>query len=441
MNVLIIGGGGREHAVALALKKSRAIARLYCMPGNGGTSDIARNVDMNPKNIPAMVEFVKNNNIEFVVVTPDDPLALGAVDALNAAGVPCFGPTRAAAEIESSKVFAKHLMKKYGIPTAKYETFSSADEANKYIAALKHFPVVIKADGLALGKGVIIAKDAKEAAAAVKGLMVDRRFGASGAKIIIEDFLEGTEVSVLAFTDGETLVPLVSSMDHKRAFDGDRGENTGGMGAIAPNPFYTRSVERHCMERIFMPTVRAMNAEGRRFKGILYFGLMLTKKGPYVIEYNARFGDPETQAILPLLETDLFTVMRAVEEERLCDVNIRVSNRASCCVVMASEGYPKSYERGKPIVISSIIKDARDVFIYHAGTEKKPDGYVTAGGRVMNVVAVADTLEGAVEKAYAFVPHIAFSTRVFRRDIGDKAVKEEQRLRAAAREKKKEAGR
>lgn len=439
MNVLIIGGGGREHAVAVALKKSRAIAKLYCMPGNGGTCDIARNVDINPKNIPAMVQFVKTNSIGFVVVTPDDPLALGAVDALNEAGVPCFGPTKAAAEIESSKVFAKRLMKKYGIPTAKYEAFSSADEANNYIAALKHFPVVIKADGLALGKGVVIAKDAKEAKAAVNGLMVDKRFGASGAKIIIEEFLEGTEVSVLAFTDGETLVPLISSMDHKRAFDGDRGENTGGMGAVAPNPFYTKSIERHCMERIYMPTVRAMNAEGRRFKGILYFGLMLTKKGPYVIEYNARFGDPETQAVLPLMQTDLFTVMRAVEEERLLDVNIRFFNGASCCVVLACEGYPKSYEKGKPIEISPVISDARDVYIYHAGTEKKPDGYITAGGRVINVVAVADTLESAVEKAYAFVPHVAFSTRMFRRDIGDKAVKEELRLRAAA--KKREAGR
>lgn len=432
MNVLIIGGGGREHAVATALKKSRAVSGLYCMPGNGGTGDIARNVNIEPKNITAMVDFVKANNIDFVVVTPDDPLALGAVDALHEAGVPCFGPSRAAAEIESSKVFAKNLMKKYGIPTAGYEVFSSAEAAVEFINSQKRFPLVVKADGLALGKGVIIAKSADEARAAIKGLMVDKRFGESGANIIIEEFLEGEEVSVLAFTDGETLAPLTSSMDHKRILDGDRGENTGGMGAVAPNPFYTKSMERRCTERIFLPTIRAMNAENRRFKGMLYFGLMLTKKGPYVIEYNARFGDPETQAVLPLLKTDLFTIMRAVEEERLCDINVRLSDRASCCVVLASEGYPKSYEKDKPIAISAALEHAQDIYVYHAGTQKRCGGYVTAGGRVMNVTAVADSLSGAVERAYAFVPEIEFENRVYRRDIGEKAVKEERGLRAAA---------
>jgi len=420
MKVMVIGGGGREHAIVKALKKSPEIDTLYCLPGNGGIAADAICVAVDAKDIPGMVAFAKENSIDFAVVAPDDPLVLGAVDALTEVGIPCFGPDKKAAIIEGSKVFSKNLMKKYGIPTAAYETFSDIPAACAYIDTLTA-PVVVKADGLALGKGVIIAQTLEEAKEAVREMMADKKFGDSGLNVVIEEFLTGPEVSVLAFTDGKVVKPMVSSMDHKRAHDGDQGLNTGGMGTIAPNPYYTADVAQRCMDEIFLPTIAAMNAEGRTFKGCLYFGLMITPNGPKVIEYNCRFGDPETQVVLPLLESDLFTIMRAVSEGKLAETEVKFSTGAACCVVMASDGYPLSYKKGFEISCDENI----EAEVYIAGAKLSDDKLLTNGGRVLGVVATADTLAEAVEKSYANVEKVHFENAYFRHDIGAKALKAE----------------
>ena len=417
MKVMVIGSGGREHAIVKALKKSSEIDKLYCLPGNGGIAEDAICVAVDAKDIPGMVAFAKEYAIDFAVVAPDDPLVLGAIDALTEAGVPCFGPDKKAAIIEGSKVFSKNLMKKYGIPTAAYETFSDIDSACSYIDTLTA-PVVVKADGLALGKGVIIAQSLEEAKEAVHEMMADRKFGDSGLNVVIEEFLTGPEVSVLAFTDSKVVKPMVSSMDHKRAYDGDEGLNTGGMGTIAPNPYYTEAVAKRCMDEIFLPTIAAMNAEGRPFKGCLYFGLMITPKGPKVIEYNCRFGDPETQVVLPLLESDLFTIMRAVYEEKLAETEVKFSDDAACCVVMASDGYPLSYKKGYEITRD---KDM-DAEIYVAGAKISEDKLLTNGGRVLGVVATAGTLPEAVAKSYKNVAKVHFENAYYRKDIGKRAM-------------------
>ncbi len=417
MNVMVIGGGGREHAIIKALKRSAEIDALYCLPGNGGIAADARCVAIDAKDIPAQVAFARENDIGFAVVAPDDPLVLGAVDALTEAGIPCFGPDKAAAIIEGSKVFSKNLMKKYGIPTAKYETFSDVESACAYIDTMTA-PVVVKADGLALGKGVIIAQSLEEAKAAVREMMEDRKFGDSGLNVVIEEFLTGPEVSVLAFTDGKCVKPMVSSMDHKRAHDGDEGLNTGGMGTIAPNPYYTEAVAARCMEEIFLPTIKAMNAEGRPFKGCLYFGLMITPDGPKVIEYNCRFGDPETQVVLPLLASDLFTIMRAVSEGKLEETEVKFSSDSACCVVMASDGYPLSYKKGFEI---SCAEDF-DAELYVAGAKLDGNKLLTNGGRVLGVVARAESLPLAIEKAYENVDKVSFENAYYRRDIGKRAL-------------------
>ena len=418
MKVMVIGGGGREHAIVKALKKSPKIETLYCLPGNGGIAADAICVAVDAKDIPGMVAFAKEHAIDFAVVAPDDPLVLGAVDALTEAGVPCFGPDKKAAIIEGSKVFSKNLMKKYGIPTAAYETFSDIPSACAYIDTLAA-PVVVKADGLALGKGVIIAQSLDEAKEAVREMMGDRKFGDSGLNVVIEEFLTGPEVSVLAFTDGKVVKPMVSSMDHKRAHDGDEGLNTGGMGTIAPNPYYTEEVANECMEKIFLPTIRAMKAEDREFRGCLYFGLMLTPNGPKVIEYNCRFGDPETQVVMPLLESDLLTVMMAVTEGKLSETEVVFSKNSACCVVMASAGYPQAYEKGYPMTLP---KEEKDEVIYVAGA-KLDDGVLkTNGGRVLGATAVAPTLAEAKDKAYALVEKIHFDNAYYRKDIGQRAL-------------------
>ncbi len=417
MKIMVVGGGGREHTIIKTLKKNKEITEIFALPGNGGIALDATCVDIGAKDIDKIVEFAKENNIDFAVVAPDDPLVLGAVDALNDVGIPCFGPNKAAAEIEGSKVFSKNLMKKYNIPTATYEVFTDIDEALAYLETAP-IPTVIKADGLALGKGVIIAETKEQAVSAVKSMMQDKVFGASGSKIVIEEFLTGPEVSVLSFTDGNVVVPMVSSMDHKRALDGDKGLNTGGMGTVAPNPYYTDEIAKICMDEIFIPTMNAMNTEGRKFKGCLYFGLMLTPNGPKVIEYNCRFGDPETQVVLPLLETDLLTIMKAVENETLKDLDIKFSNGAACCVVMASRGYPQSYEKGYEITIDSDIQ--ADVFI--AGATQKDGKLLTSGGRVLGVVATAPDLKSAVEKSYAEVEKVHFDNAFYRKDIGKRAL-------------------
>ncbi len=418
MKIMVVGGGGREHAIIKKLKENKDITKIYALPGNGGMKDDAECVAIGAKDIPAIVDFAKANAIDFAVVAPDDPLVLGCVDALEEIGVPCFGPNKAAAIIEGSKVFSKNLMKKYGIPTAAYEVFSDINSALKYLETAP-IPTVIKADGLALGKGVIIAMTREEAVDAVKSMMEDKVFGESGSNVVIEEFLTGPEVSVLSFTDGKTVVPMISSMDHKRALDNDEGLNTGGMGTIAPNPYYTEDIAKVCMETIFLPTVDAMNKEGRTFKGCLYFGLMLTPNGPKVIEYNCRFGDPETQVVLPLLKTDLFTVMKAVREETLADINVEFMDKAACCVVMASKGYPGKYETGFEIK----IKDDCKAEVYVAGAKCDGDKVLTAGGRVLGVVAVADDLISAVDKAYKEVPKVTFDNAYCRSDIGQKAIK------------------
>ena len=417
MKILVVGGGGREHTIIRKLKENPAVETIFALPGNGGIAADAVCVDIGAKDIDGIVNFARENSIDYAVVAPDDPLALGAVDALNAIGIPAFGPDKKAAVIESSKVFSKNLMKKYGIPTAAYEVFEKAEEALAYVAECK-IPVVIKADGLALGKGVIIAMSREEAVAAVESIMLDRVFGESGSQIVVEEFLEGPEVSVLSFTDGNVVVPMVSSMDHKRALDGDQGLNTGGMGTIAPNPFYTAEVAERCMKEIFVPTMEAMKSEGRPFKGCLYFGLMLTKDGPKVIEYNCRFGDPETQVVLPLLKSDLLTVMRAVSDGTLADTPVEFSDGAACCVVMASNGYPGAYEKGAVITVDEGIE--AEVFV--AGAALKDGKLVTNGGRVLGVTATADTLAEAVSKAYAGVEKVHFDKAHYRRDIGRRAL-------------------
>lgn len=422
MKVMVIGGGGREHAIIKKLKESPLITKLYALPGNGGMAEDAVCVNIGAKEIEKQVEFAVQNGIDYAVVAPDDPLVLGAVDALSAAGIPCFGPDKKAAIIEGSKVFSKNLMKKYGIPTAEYEVFDNAESALSYLDSAP-IPTVVKADGLALGKGVIIANTRDEAKDAVHSIMEEKKFGESGAKIVIEEFLTGPEVSVLSFTDGKTLVPMVSSMDHKRALDGDNGLNTGGMGTVAPNPYYTDKIAKECMEKIFMPTVNAMNAEGRTFKGCLYFGLMLTEKGPKVIEYNCRFGDPETQVVLPLLDSDLFTIMQAVTNSTLDKTEVRFKNENAACVVMASKGYPQQYESGFELKIDDSVKDS----VYVAGAKCDDGRLLTAGGRVLGVTATADTLESAINSAYDKVKKVEFENAFYRKDIGAKALKAKER--------------
>lgn len=418
MKIMVVGSGGREHAIIKKLKQSDGVDKIYALPGNGGISADALCVNIRATDIESIVRFAEETGIDYAVVAPDDPLVLGCVDALEAAGVPCFGPRANAAVIEGSKVFSKNLMKKYNIPTAAYETFASAEEALGYLDGAR-MPAVIKADGLALGKGVIIAGTRDEARAAVNEIMLDKKFGKSGDSIVIEEYLTGPEVSVLAFTDGKTIVPMVSSMDHKRAFDGDLGPNTGGMGTVAPNPYYTEKIADRCMNEIFMPTVKAMNAEGRTFKGCLYFGLMLTQDGPKVIEYNCRFGDPETQVVLPLLESDLLKIMTAVTNGTLADCEVRFSNKSAACVIMASKGYPVKYEKGYEINIPSDLRES----VYVAGAEKRDGKMITNGGRVIGVTATADTLKEAVVAAYEKVGRISFKNAYYRKDIGAKALK------------------
>ena len=418
MKIMVVGGGGREHAIIKKLKENPAVSEIYALPGNGGIAADAVCVNIGAKDIDGQVKFALDNKIDYAVVAPDDPLVLGAVDALTDAGIPCFGPDKKAAIIEGSKVFSKNLMKKYGIPTARYEVFSNPDDALVYLETAP-IPTVIKADGLALGKGVIIAETREAAKEAVRSIMEDRIFGESGANIVIEEFLTGPEVSVLSFTDGKTLVPMVSSMDHKRALDGDKGLNTGGMGTVAPNPYYTEEIANECMEKIFIPTMNAMNAEGRTFKGCLYFGLMLTEDGPKVIEYNCRFGDPETQVVLPLLQSDLLTVMQAVTNGTLAETEVNFKSEYAACVVMASSGYPQKYESGFELQISPDVADS----VYVAGAKLENGVLKTAGGRVLGVTATADTLEKAIEAAYLKTKKVNFKNAFYRHDIGARALK------------------
>ena len=420
MNLLVVGGGGREHAVIKKLKENAAVETVYAVPGNGGiAADAVCVSEIGAKDVEKIVAFAKEKAVDFVVVTPDDPLALGCVDKLHEAGIACFGPEAKAAHIESSKVFSKNLMKKYGIPTASYEVFTDAHAALEYLKT-SAYPIVIKADGLALGKGVMIPTTYEEAQAAVRSIMEDKTFGDSGNQIVIEEFLTGPEVSVLAFTDGTAIAPMVSSMDHKRALDGDEGPNTGGMGTVAPNPYYTAEVAKVCMDTIFTPTLAAMRAEGCPFKGCLYFGLMLTPNGPKVIEYNSRFGDPETQVVLPLLKTDLLTVMQAVESETLGELKVEWHDGSAACVILASGGYPGSYAKGKVLSIPESLP--ANVTVYHAGDKLDGDTLVTSGGRVLGVTAVGATLPDALADAYAAAERIDFDGKYMRRDIGQRAL-------------------
>ena len=420
MKLLVVGGGGREHAIIKKLKESDKVTEIFALPGNGGFAGDAVCVPIGAKDIDGIVAFAKENNIDFAVVAPDDPLVLGCVDALEAIGVPCFGPEKKAAIIEGSKVFSKNLMKKYGIPTAEYAVFTDMAAALEYLETAP-IPTVVKADGLALGKGVVIAETREDAKAAVRSMMEDKIFGESGSSVVIEEFLTGPEVSVLSFTDGKVVIPMISSMDHKRALDNDKGLNTGGMGTIAPNPYYTAEIAKECMETIFLPTMNAMNAEDRTFKGCLYFGLMLTEKGPKVIEYNCRFGDPETQVVLPLLEGDLLEIMQATRDGKLSELDVKFSDGAACCVIMASKGYPQKYEKGCPMVLPEL---AQDELIYVAGAKLAEDGTLLSdGGRVLGVTAKADTLEQAIEKAYGIVDRVDFPNGYCRRDIGQRALK------------------
>lgn len=418
MNIIVIGSGGREHAIIKKLRESKEIDKIYALPGNGGMTE-AECVSIGAKDIPAVVDFAKTHDIGFAVVAPDDPLVLGMVDELEKVGIPCFGPEKKAAIIEGSKVFSKNLMKKYGIPTAAYETFGTAEEAREYIKTAP-MPIVIKADGLALGKGVLICKTRDEAFEALHEIMEDKMFGESGSHVVIEEFLEGPEVSVLSFTDGKTVVPMVSSMDHKRAGNNDTGLNTGGMGTVAPNPYYTPEVAQRCMKEIFLPTVDAMNKEGRTFKGCLYFGLMITKDGPKVIEYNCRFGDPETQVVLQLLDSDLFAIMKAVHDGKLAETEIRWKNEYACCVIKASRGYPQKYETGFEITVPEKLKHNAEVFI--AGAKIKDGRLVTSGGRVLGVTATAATLKDAVKNAYEAAEDVKFENEYMRDDIGARAL-------------------
>ena len=417
MKLLVVGGGGREHALIRKLKENPAVETVYCLPGNGGIARDAVCVPIGATEIDKIVAFAYENKIDFAVVAPDDPLVLGCVDALEGHGIPCFGPHADAAIIEGSKVFAKDLMKKYGIPTAQYETFDDADAALAYLDTAP-IPIVVKADGLALGKGVTVATTREEAKAAVNEAMRDGKFGKSGSRIVVEEYLTGPEVSVLAFTDGECVKPMVSSMDHKRVFDGDEGPNTGGMGTIAPNPYYTEKIAEECMKTIFLPTIEAMKKEGRTFKGCLYFGLMLTPKGPKVIEYNCRFGDPETQVVLPLLKSDLLTVMQATAAGKLKDTPVEWCDGAACCVVVASGGYPVSYKKGYPITLPDEI--APDVYV--AGAAEKDGQLVTSGGRVLGVTATGKTLKEAIDKAYEKTAKVGFENAFYRKDVGARAL-------------------
>ena len=418
MKIMVVGGGGREHAIIKKIKENKSVSEIFALPGNGGMKDDATLVPIGARDIDSIVKFATENKIDYAIVAPDDPLVLGCVDALNAKGIPCFGPTSDAAIIEGSKVFSKNLMKKYGIPTAEYEVFENPADALGYIENCK-IPTVIKADGLALGKGVVIAMTRKEAREAVISIMEDKKFGASGNRIVVEEFLTGPEVSVLSFTDGECVVPMISSMDHKRAHDKDTGLNAGGMGTVAPNPYYTDDIAERCMREIFIPTIRAMREEGRTFKGCLYFGLMLTPDGPKVIEYNCRFGDPETQVVLPLLESDLLTVMQATTNGTLSECEVRFSDKSAACVIMASGGYPEKYESGFEISIPD------DVFpyVYVAGAKLSDDKLLTAGGRVLGVVAVEQSLADAIKVAYSRVDKISFNGAFWRTDIGERAMK------------------
>ena len=418
MKVLVVGSGGREHAIIKKIRENKTVTDLYALPGNAGMAEDATLVDIKASDLDGIVDFAVGHGVDYAVVAPDNPLVDGCVDRLEAAGVPCFGPRANAAIIEGSKVFSKNLMKKYGIPTAAYEVFDDAAKALEYVKTCP-IPTVIKADGLALGKGVVIAETREMAEEAIVSIMEDKKFGASGNQIVIEEFLEGPEVSVLSFTDGKVVVPMVSSMDHKRALDGDKGLNTGGMGTIAPNPYYTEEIADRCMKEIFLPTMEAMNREGRTFKGCLYFGLMICKDGPKVIEYNCRFGDPETQVVLPLLKSDLLNIMMAVTEERLGNVTVRFADGAACCVVVASDGYPGSYEKGKELVIEDEVKDK----VYVAGAAFKNGKLVTNGGRVLGCTAVAEDLPRAIEEAYKIVEKVHFENAYCRKDIGAKALK------------------
>ena len=420
MKIMVIGGGGREHAIIKKLKQSPEVDIIFALPGNGGIARDAICIGIGATEIPSILDFAKSNSIDFAVVAPDDPLVLGLVDELENTGVPCFGPNKAAAIIEGSKVFSKNLMKKYGIPTAEYEVFTDAQSALNYLETAP-IPTVIKADGLALGKGVIIAMTREEAKSAVRSMMEDKVFGHSGSTVVIEEFLEGPEVSVLSFTDGKTVVPMVSSMDHKRAHDNDEGLNTGGMGTIAPNPYYTEEIAAECMEKIFIPTINAMNAENRTFKGCLYFGLMLTIQGPKVIEYNCRFGDPETQVVLPLLESDLVDIMYATRNGTLSEAEVKFSYGAACCVIMASEGYPENYEKGFEITLPCF--EPADTEIYVAGARLENGKLLTSGGRVLGVAANGEDLPSAIEKAYEAVKLVHFDNSFCRTDIGQKALK------------------
>lgn len=416
MKIMVVGGGGREHAIISKIKENNEVEKIYALPGNGGIAADAECVEIGATDIDAIVDFAVKNGIDFAIVAPDDPLVLGCVDALEEKGIPCFGPNANAAIIEGSKIFSKNLMKKYHIPTAEYEVFEDADAALAYIETAP-LPTVIKADGLALGKGVIIAESREDAVNAVKEMMENKKFGESGTRIVVEEFLTGPEVSVLSFTDGKTVVPMISSMDHKRALDGDKGLNTGGMGTIAPNPYYTEDIAKECMETIFLPTINAMNAEGRTFKGCLYFGLMLTPKGPKVIEYNCRFGDPETQVVLPLLESDLLTIMQAVRNETLSAVEVKFSNECACCVVVASEGYPVAYEKGYEMTLP---EDKTGIFV--AGAKLEDGKLVNNGGRVLGVTRKGKTLKEAISNSYEAVKSVSFENAFYRKDIGQKAL-------------------
>ena len=420
MKIMVVGGGGREHAIIKKIKENPAVSQIVALPGNGGIAADAVCVDIGAKDIEGITKFAVENNIDFAVVAPDDPLVLGAVDALKAAGIKTFGPDKKAAIIEGSKAFSKELMKKYNIPTAAYEIFSDMDKALEYVKTCP-VPVVVKADGLALGKGVIIAETRQAVEDAVKTIMGDKIFGDSGNQVVIEEFLTGPEVSVLSFTDGKTIVPMISSMDHKRALDGDKGLNTGGMGTVAPNPYYTEDVAKTCMETIFKPTIEAMNKEGRSFSGCLYFGLMITEKGPKVIEYNCRFGDPETQVVLPLLESDLLDIMLKIYDGKLDEADVRFADKCACCVVMASDGYPKKYDTGFEITMPE------DKNIYVAGARIKDGRLVTGGGRVLGVTETADTLREAIDKAYETVSQVKFANAYYRHDIGARALEAEGR--------------
>lgn len=420
MNIAIIGGGGREHAIIKKIKENKSVEKIYALPGNAGMRADAICIDISPTDLENIKKFVIENKIDYCIVSPDDPLVLGLVDILQESGIECFGPEKKSAIIEGSKIFSKNLMKKYNIPTASYETFSDYESALKYLETMA-MPVVIKADGLALGKGVTLAQNKEEAIAAIKSAMLDKKFGKSGENIVIEEFLKGVEVSVLTFTDGKTIVPMISSMDHKLSKDDDKGVNTGGMGTIAPNPYYTEEIANECMEKIFIPTINAMNSENRTFKGCLYFGLIITDDGVKVIEYNCRFGDPETQVVLPLLKSDLLTIMQAVTRGTLEDVEVKFSDDSACCVVMASDGYPEKYDKGFEIKVADEILDN----VYFAGAIEKDGKLYTNSGRVLGVTGVDTTLKKTIEKSYDMLKQIDFENSYYRKDIGKKALKKE----------------